>query len=112
MGKVITSPVPRFPGTVTLSDPLTFPQVFAFGDAYTAARALGEGATLLRVKYAVLPGLIACVEKWELGGGFPASPTPDTWPSTPVQAAVSLIVWLEGEISDLFTEAETVPLAS
>lgn len=37
MSKVIKSPVPKYPGTVTLYDPLSFPQVIAIEDANTEA---------------------------------------------------------------------------
>ena len=71
MSKVITSPVKRFPGTVTLSDPLTFPQSLAVEDALDAAQELGE-VSVRRQNYTVLPGLMECVEEWDIEGkGFP-----------------------------------------
>lgn len=38
MSKVIKSPVDKFPGTVTLYDPLSFPQVIAIEKATVASR--------------------------------------------------------------------------
>jgi hypothetical protein len=110
MSKVITSPVGRFPGTVTLSDPLTFPQSLAVEDALEAANALGEGASMRRQNYTILPGLLACIEEWNVTGkGMPESPTPDTFPSTPAIAAAELIAWLIEEIISLYHETEPDP---
>lgn len=110
MSKVITSPVKRFPGTVVISDPLTFPQVFAFGDALNAVDALGENPTILHVRATQLPGVLACVEEWKLEN-FPSNVTVDSFPATPPKSCAQLIAWLIGEISTLFREAEEIPNA-
>jgi hypothetical protein len=107
MPKVITSPVKRFPGTVTLSDPLTFPQVIAFQDALGAVGEL-EKTTWARLRYALLPGIISCVEKWELEG-VSEHPNIDTFPCTPLVSAGKLVDWLQEEVTALLVEAETVP---
>ena len=108
MSKVIESPVKRWPGTVTLSDPLTFPQALAVEDALKAAQELGEEASQRRQNYTVLPGLLECVEKWELEN-FPKTPTADTFPSTPATPSAELIAWLIEEIIGLYYEAEPDP---
>ena len=108
MPKVITSPVDKWPGTVTISDPLTFPQVIAFQEALDEARALGGDASMHAANYALLPGVFKCVEAWELDG-IPEHPTPDTLPGTPALASAELLGWLIEEISNLFTEANEVP---
>ena len=110
MGETIVSPVKRYVGEVVLADPLTFPQVFAFEDAVEATRGLGDSATPMRVNSAMIPAIIACVEEWRLTN-FPAHPTPDTFPATPVAASMQLIGWLITEITVLFREAEEVPNA-
>jgi len=108
--KVITSPVKRWPGTVTISDPLTFPQVFAFEDGLAAMRALGEDTDIRHQFFALLPGVCACVEKWEIQG-LPEMVTSETFPATPARASAELANWLIGEVSALFNEAEeAVPL--
>ena len=107
MSKVITSPVDRWPGTVTLSDPLTFPQALAVEDALDA---VDKEATQRRQNYTILPGLLACIEEWHIEGkGFPKSPTAETFPSTPAIAAAELIAWLIEEIIGLYYEAEPDP---
>lgn len=110
MSKTITSPVKRYPGTVTLSDPLTFPQAFAFEDALEAVKEARETGSPARIRFALLPGIIACVEEWHLDG-FPSKPTLDTFPSTPRKSSAEIIDWLVGEISALYREADEVPLA-
>lgn len=110
MSKTINSPIQKWPGEVVICDPLSFPQVFAFGDGMEAVRALGETPNLLKARAAMLPGIIACVEEWKLEG-FPSTPTPETFPATPVRSAAQLIAWLTGEISALFDEANEIPNA-
>lgn len=102
MSKIITSPVKRWAGTVTLADPLTFPQYQAW---QTAARAAGlvlqnENATPSMMDERLVPGVLACVERWELQG-FPAPVTVENFPATPRKASAQLVAWLVREISAL-----------
>ena len=108
MGKTIISPVKRFSGEVVLADPLTFNQVFAFQDAIATAQELGGTATVIQVNSSMIPGIIACVEEWKLEN-FPAHPTPDNFPATPIAASMKLIAWLVTEVSALFRESEEIP---
>lgn len=110
MSKTITSPVKRFTGTVVLSDPLTFPQTFAFEDAINAVGSVRETGSMARIRYALLPGILACVEEWHLDK-FPERPALDNFPSSPRQSIAELIDWLVGEIGKLYQESEDVPLA-
>lgn len=105
MSKTITSPVKRFPGTVTLKDPLHYPQVIAFQRALDAARELPAGSMQIEYNRALLPGVIAIVEDWNITG-VDKHPTPDTFPMTPTQSAMRLAAWLIQEVSALFAEDE------
>ena len=107
MPKRIESPVKRFTGYVILSDPLSFPQVVAYQDALIAAQELGE-TTWSKIRHAVLPGILACVQEWGLEG-VPEAPGVDTFPATPLQSAGKLVEWLQNEITALLQEEETVP---
>lgn len=110
MSRVVTSPVPHFSGTVTLQDPLYFPQDMAVQAALDAAKELPEGSTRLEYNHALMPGVFACVEKWELQNVLP-SPTPDTFPTSPRVSAMKLFAWLLGEVMKLYQEAEEIPNA-
>lgn len=110
MSKVIVSPVKRFSGTVTLSDPLTFPQVIGLEESFARRSELGDDPTFAQAVYALLPGLLPCVEKWELSG-FPATVAADNFPATPRDSVARLIAWLVKEVSALYKEAEEVPNA-
>ena len=105
MSRTITSPVKKFPGTVVLADPLTFDQLFAYMDAVETARGLDNG---VRVNYAALPGILACVEEWHLDG-IPEGVTLESFPATPPVSVARLIAWLVDELAKAFEEAETVP---
>lgn len=111
VSKVITSPVKRYTGTVVLSEPLTFPQAFAWEDALAAVGEVKESGSIARIRYALLPGILACAEEWRLGGGFPERPALDTFPSTPRVSVANLIDWLVKEITALYQETDEVPLA-
>lgn len=107
MSKIITSPVKRYAGTITISDPLTLPQVVAIQDALRAAEELKKadpGATQAKYNLALLPGFLTCVEKIDIAGLENVSAA--TWPGSPYQSSARLIAWLIDEIMGLFLEAE------
>lgn len=111
--RIIESPVEHFKGTVQISDPLTFPQVIAFQDAVRETMSLvsedgKEDMSLAKLHYALLPGILSCVEKWELEN-MPKKPTANNFPATPMIAAGLLVDWLREEILNLVIEAKSVP---
>lgn len=106
MGKTITSPVPRWPGTVIIADPMTLPQFAAWEDCMIAGRE-AKGASSFHLAY--LPGIIACVEEWNLEGGFPKRPTPDTIPVKPYAARQDLFLWLINEITRVWLAEGEIP---
>lgn len=110
MGKRIECPVKKWPGSVVLVDPMGFEQYLKWKQTINAAHELVKDEKVPWDEYdaAVSPGIIACVEKWELEG-LPEKP--ETLPATPRLASHKLIHWLIGEITALITEDETVPLA-
>lgn len=111
--RIIESPVEHFKGTVELSDPLTFPQVIGFQDAIRETMKLisedgRENIVLAKLHFALLPGILPCVEKWELEN-LPEKLTIKNFPATPMTAAGLLVDWLRDEILSLVVEAESVP---
>ncbi len=88
MAKIIESPVKRFPGKIVLSDPLTMPQYMEWVDAANAAEAEEHPA---KKQGLYLPGVLACVEKWELAG-IPEHPTVENFPASPAQSSVTITV--------------------
>jgi hypothetical protein len=112
MSKVITSPVKRFPGTVTLYEPLLLPQAEAIGDARRSFADFKAGDTVsyLELDKRYLSAVFACVEKWELQN-IPTSPTAETLPMSPQSARHKLIEWLWGEITAIYDEEDEIPNA-
>ena len=111
--RIIESPVEHFKGTVQISDPLTFPQVIAFQDAIReTVKLINEDGrdtiALAKVHYALLPGILSCVEKWDLEN-IPKKLTAKNFPATPMTASGELVDWLRDEITSLVIEAESVP---
>ncbi len=108
MGKIITSPVKKWPGNVILHDPLTGPMCVAFEDSLAAFNAnIGE-QSLTKSDNLLLPGILACIEKFELIG-FPDPVTPQTFPFTPRLSSAKLVGWLVKEIQALYNEEIEIP---
>lgn len=99
MPKKITSPSSRWPGFVVLVDPLTMPQALAWERAVRTAQEL-NAQTQTEFEAALLPGICACVEKWELTGL--ENVTPDTFPASPRAESAKLVGWLVTEITAIY----------
>ncbi len=111
MSKQIKSPVKKWPGTVTLHDPLSLPQVVAIQNSLESAKALAEDGDLDKVGVAeyhneLLPAIMDCIESWDLEG---LENPPNPFPGTPRKPAAKLMGWLSTEVVALFSEAEAVP---
>jgi hypothetical protein len=110
MGKVIVSPVAKWPGSVTLAEPMTFEQYLRWKQTITTASALIQDDKVPWDEYdaTIAPGIVACVERFDLAG-LPEHPA--TLPATPRVSSHRLVGWLLREISALITEDEEVPKA-
>lgn len=106
MPKTITSPVARWPGSVTLQDPLLFPAYMKFRQCLEEADATEDGEAKRSM---MLPGLCACVEKWDIAGL--GQVTAGTFPASPISASAQLFAWIMDEVLSLLMEAEEVPKA-
>ena len=80
-----------------MADPLTFPQYIAWRDAIREAQP--HKGDSLRYAAALLPGVLACVEKWDLKGF-----TPSPFPATPRDSSDKLLTFLVREIGTLANE--------
>lgn len=126
MSKVLESPVKRWPGTITIPDFLTIPQAIAWEEAIgNANEILPEAEPFVKdeklttsqinrisaswsTKWTslVLPGIMACVESWNLEGL-----DHNNFPATPPLSRVKLVAWIVNEIKKLYDEAEEIPNA-
>jgi hypothetical protein len=103
MGKTIKSPVKKWPGTVTLYDPLSLPQVVALEDAFAQVKKLGQKISLSKQHKELLPAIEDCVASWDLEG---IKNPPSPFPATPRKPANQLLNWLIEEVTALFSEDE------
>ena len=112
MSKVITSPIERWKGSVTIADPLTLPQAHAIESGLTMPQEGADGRIWLSVIDGnQLPAIVACVEKWELQN-FPDNVTADNFPASPRVASHKLIEWLFTEIRKVYMGEAEVPNVS
>lgn len=116
MSKHIDSPVKRWPGSVLLRCPVPLEPYTAWKRSIESIVASKDGSTfgdiadnpeLVRL---ALPGIMAMVEAWDLGGDFPKNVTADTFPFIPRIPSFKLIVWLINEISQVIGEEDDLPL--
>ena len=122
MPKVIESPVKKFPGTVTLFDPLTMPQVVVIDECLVARGVFfeekeidGKRAYVLKADAfwsgpdtAALKAIFECVDEWNLNG-IPEDVTTETFPGSPRNASRELVNWLIKEILDIYRGETEIP---
>lgn len=115
MPKIVTSPVKRFSGTVTLSDPLTYPQYFAVEDAFKEVRRMREEAEAndqevspQRYNAAVMVGIVKCIEDHNLKD-VPKPLTVENFPASPGAASMNLAAWLTNEVVAMYTAEQEDP---
>ena len=100
MSKTVKCPAARYAGTVTFSDPILMPQSVTWQRALRTAQNIDQG-TSAEFNAALLPGVFAIVEKWELAGLEEV--TPETFPASPQAETDELIAWLINQIVIIFT---------
>ena len=110
MSRVVTSPSTRWPGSVTIADPMNLPQVELVEAGLEWPDELQEGKSVLFtvLDKPAIPALLACVEKWELAN-VPAELSADNFPMTPRKDSHDLIGWLFGEIRKVYFGEIEIP---
>ena len=110
MSKVVISPFKKFPGSVTLYDPLTLPQVELIEAAFVTPEADENGKIWLTIlDKPKLPAVLACVETWNIEN-LPSPPlTIDNFYMSPRRATSNLITWLFDEIRMIYLGELEIP---
>jgi hypothetical protein len=103
MSKRVSSPSPRWPGAVIFADPMSLPQALSWERAIRDVKLLGDDITMTDINYVILPGICACVEKWELEG---IENPPNPFPASPRKQSRELVDWLIGEITIIYSGEE------
>lgn len=110
MPRIITSPIPEFPGTITLCEPLTLAQCYSVSVAFETMS--GKHDTKSGHVYArnldILKALIACTERWDIAGQ-PEKPTEETFIASPVDKSNNLLSWAFAELSRIYFGEQIVP---
>jgi len=89
MGKQITSPVDKYPGTVTLIDPVPYPVYIEWEKAIHDL----DDLVLSDAQFSMLKAVRLMVENWDIPDFDIENP-----PATPRAKVVSLLAWLIEEI--------------
>ena len=111
MSKTLVSPVKRWPGTVTISDPLDIPQYLKLEQMFKERGELPDKPTWGQVQAVTAPAVFACVEKWDMPAKQQAVLEQGRYPMTPRAESIEFMNWLLTEITALFVEAEEAPNA-
>ncbi len=107
MSKVITSPSKRWAGTVTLADPLTLPQAEALQESMELPEDNNKPQKyLLELDKIRVPGVLACVEKWDLQN---FQLIDGSLPFTPRLESHKLIAWIFGELRSIYFGELIIP---
>lgn len=104
MSKVLTSPIKRWAGTVTIADPLTLPQAQAIEAGMKPPAQEGDRVWLTAIDELKLPAVQACVEKWELENF-----TPNPFPASPRKDSHALIDFIFAELLAVYFGEDIVP---
>lgn len=112
MGKVVTCPVKRFGGSVTLRDPMTFQMVAKWEEAVQVLRAVpnDDPRKYAEVERGLLPLVLEMVEEWHLGnlaeGAVTLTNFPNAKPGTRAADIHSLLAWLINECQAVYSGNE------
>lgn len=109
MSIIIQSPTPLWPGEVVVQKPIGLQAYIEFTEAWQAASKQADNYP--RYMLALLPGLLACIEDWRLGGGFPNPVTPQNFPAMPQRDSMALFGAILGAISEQAKSALEAPNA-
>jgi hypothetical protein len=106
MSKVLTSPVKRFPGTVTIADPLSYAQLEAWMHGVNAVQRVKgtDEDTSLHTEKTMWKAIWPCVEKWDLKGLQPLNV--EEIPSTPRTAVIRVLSWLSDAVNHVLEDDE------
>lgn len=104
MGKSITCPVKRWPGTIVIAHPMTLPQVALFQRIMVDAQNVEDGTLISEWCSGAWPKMRPLIEDWEIKK-LPF-PDDDKFPGHPIKAVDEFFIWLYGELIKSFNEAE------
>jgi hypothetical protein len=107
MGKTVTSKIKRFPGTVTLRDPMTYDLVAKWEEAIQIIQSssTGKAEKYALIERTLFPLFVELVEKWELTNVLPGVTRenfPNATPGTSAASIHALIGWLMNECQSIY----------
>ncbi len=103
------SPESRWPGTIVLSEYLTFPQLFRWETAMNEAKKVSvlqqaaDSITTADFYLKLLPTAVSFVTEWHISG------LPDKVDENNFPASAKLMSWLITCVSELYTATNDIP---
>ena len=104
MGKTITCPVKRWPGTIVISHPMTLPQVALFQRIMVDAQDMKD-TLILEWCAGVWPSMRLLIEEWNIDK-LPF-PNDNNFPGHPKNTVEEFFIWLWKELIGAYNEAES-----
>jgi hypothetical protein len=105
MGKTITCPVKKWPGTIVIAHPMTLPQVALFQRIMFDVQGMDKETLIMEWCADVWPAMRQLIEEWNIKK--PPFPDEDKFPGHPINAVDEFFIWLYKELLQAFNEAES-----
>jgi hypothetical protein len=111
MSKTVAYKGKKWAGSVTFFDPLTILQASNYEMARENGRAFESfGKDSAVYASAIIPGVLKCVEKWNLEG-IPEGITLDNIPLKPHKERAEFVEWLVTNVEELYKDTDDIPNA-
>lgn len=105
---IIASNSKRWPGSVTITEQLTLPQVELIESALEPLQDSGKQVFFTAIDKNTIPAIIACVEKWDLKN-FPDPVALETWPMQARKESHMLIRLIWEAVIQVYIGEQEVP---
>ena len=109
MSRIITSPVQEFPGTVTISEPVLYPQYLQYRRLMVESDQAHTDGRFVDQEIAAWGALVACIETFDVPGFESNDPT--QFPASPRRAVIDLLQFIVGEVRKVIVGEEHIPNA-
>jgi len=107
MSKTVKSPIEVLPGSITISQPVLYPQYVKYRRLMGESDQAHEDGDNVAQEYKAWAAVCACLDAFDVPGF--ENRDPEQFPASPRRAVVDLLLWALSEVNKVITGEETVP---